>query len=391
MQVARDVPAAADATPRGVFGPLKFEPPPKDGPGEDEAGSDSEPEPELETPPDVDEAGEVSRKRQLDRQLVGASLPNGSPAKRPRLSNGYENGADSATDPMEIDHHADNHAYPSPFEGEPAASPVPHTEGPEQSTQVDKIHELAPDTFFLELSGETCSQRSPARAKEIPIVLLCEWSSQDPSILAAAGTDALARIWTVARTPAPDSSPGHVNGASRPFKNLVENDLPETATVTAMAWNWHGTALALAVDAGQKARISVWSVDGTHVHRFDGQEPPVTKLRWCPDDSGILAIGPENNGTLVSVFSSSSSSSMSYFLEHDHGAEPLDATWITETEFVVCGGDLLISLQCTPHGIVAGRPFQTHEDEAFSQVQFDWRTKTLATSSDKGIIDVSVF
>lgn len=100
------------------------------------------------------------------------------------MNNGYENGADSATTPMEIDHHPDNnHAYPSPLEGEQAASPLPRTEGPDKGTQVEKTHELTQATRFLRLGPDEAaehSEASPTRASENPIVLLCEWNPQDP-------------------------------------------------------------------------------------------------------------------------------------------------------------------------------------------------------------------
>ncbi|OIW27335.1 lish protein [Coniochaeta ligniaria NRRL 30616] len=371
-QAPRDVPATAEAKPTGVFGPLIPEPAHSE---EDDDGEDSEPE-EVEN----------SRKRPVDRQQL-----NGSPVKRQRLSNGYE--AESATDAMEIDHPAEenNHAYPSPLEAEQVVSPTPRTGGPEQGTQVDKVHELSQETTFLRLTTPSqFATTSPVRANDNPIVLHCEWNPRDPAILAAAGTDALARIWTVSRATAPEDMSDHVQGVQRPYHNLVEDDVPPSAGVSAMSWNWDGTAIAIAWEISNKARISIWSADGAHIHRFDGVEPPVIKLRWSPNNALLLGIAPENGGTLATVFSATSASSMSYFLErhnlHEDGA--LDATWTSETEFVLCGGDLLLALRCTDDGIVPSRKFETHSDENFFQVQFDWRSKLLATSSEKGTIDI---
>ena len=399
LQVLEVPPETAETKARGVFGPLKYEPPSRDTEMDDRVDDESDPEPE-----EFHDAS--SRKRPMSREHQ--ALPNGSPAtKRQRLqSNGFENsnGADSATTPMDIDHAADNHAYPSPLEGEQAASPAPHTEGPEQGTQVDKVHELTQETVFLQLGGAepssalSHSSLSPTRANENPIVLHCEWNPKDPSILAAAGTDALARVWTVSRGSAPasatqdnDGMPDHVDGTTRPFKNLLEDEVPRNATVQALAWNWSGDALALAVEVDNKARICVCALDGTNLHRFDGVEPPVIKLRWSPNNDFILGISPENGGTLVTVFSSSMANSMSHFLaDHDLTADPLDITWISETEFILCGGDCLMGLRCTDAGIVPGRRFQTAKDDAFGQVQFDWHTKLVATTSEHGTIDVSV-
>ncbi|KAK0706529.1 WD40-repeat-containing domain protein [Lasiosphaeria miniovina] len=395
QQVSRGVPATAE-TSRGVFGPLKFEPAHKDGEDDieeedDESDADADAEAEADPEPEPEEF-ENPRKRPVDRQHH--ALPNASPAKRQRLSNGHENGADSAT-PMDIDN---NHAYPSPLEGEQAASPLPHTEGPDQGTQVDKVHELTQETVFLRLGVDEASEASPARASENPLVLLCEWNPQDPSILAAAGTDALARVWTIdARGAALESSDregmlGHVSdaGVSRPFMNLVEPDVPKNATVSAMAWNWSGDAIAMSIDIGSKARITIWGRDGTNSHRFEGLESPVIKLRWNPNNDLILGISPEKSSSLITIFSASTGNSISHLVEaHNLDADALDATWISDTDFILCGGDTLISLRHVQgQGITPGRAFATGSEEAFSHVQFDWRGGLIATASDKGHIDI---
>ena len=383
LQAPRDVPATAETTPRGVFGPLKFQPEVLDEDEDDEEDSEAEPEhEELENP----------RKRAVDRQHH-RELSHGSPAKRQRLSNGYENGADSATTPMDIDHHHpdNNHAYPSPLEGEQAESPLLRTEGPSRGTQVEKVRDLTQGTVFLRLGAD----ESSAEAGENPIVLLCEWNPRDPAILATAGTDALARIWTLPCGSAPDSEASHVEPASRSFISIVEEDLPRNATVSALAWSSSGDLIALGTELGNKSRVSIWSVDGTSMHRFDGLDSPVTNLCWSPNNNFLLAISPDvskglgNVGTLIHISSPSMVNSMSYVLDHDLRTDNLDATWISETEFLLCGGDLLASFRCTEQGIVQGKEFHTAKDERFTLVEFDWRSRLVATASDKGYIDVS--
>ena len=383
LQAPRDVPATAEATPRGVFGPLKFQPEVLDEDEDDEEDSEAEPEhEELENP----------RKRAVDRQHH-RELSHGSPAKRQRLSNGYENGADSATTPMDIDHHHpdNNHAYPSPLEGEQAESPLLRTEGPSRGTQVEKVRDLTQGTVFLRLGAD----ESSAEAGENPIVLLCEWNPRDPAILATAGTDALARIWTLPCGSAPDSDASHVEPANRSFVSIVEEDLPRNATVSALAWSSSGDLIALGTELGNKSRVSIWSIDGTSMHRFDGLDSPVTNLCWSPNNSFLLAISPDvskglgNVGTLIHISSPSMVNSMSYVLDHDLRTDNLDATWISETEFLLCGGDLLASFRCTEQGIVQGKEFHTAKDERFTLVEFDWRSRLVATASDKGYIDVS--
>ncbi|KAL2136686.1 hypothetical protein VTI74DRAFT_2097 [Chaetomium olivicolor] len=377
----RDGPATAEAAPRGVFGPLKFQPEVVDEDDEDDEESEAEPEPEeIENP----------RKRAVERRHHH-EVPQGSPAKRQRLSNGYENGADSATTPMEIDHHHpdNNHAYPSPLEGEQAESPLLRTEGPSRGTQVDKVRDLTQGTLFLRLGAE-----DSAEASENPLVLLCEWNPRDPSLLATAGTDALARIWTLPCGAAPDTQTGHVDPARRQFMSIIDEDLPKNATVSAMAWSSSGQLIAVGTELGTKSRVSIWSVDGTSMHRFDGLDSPVTNLCWSPDNNFLLAVSPDvsnglgNAGTLLHISSPSMVNSMSHVIDHDLRSDSLDATWISDTEFVLCGGDLLISFGCTEQGIVQGRKFPSGTDERFSLVEFDPWSKLVATASDKGFIDI---
>lgn len=386
---------------RGVFGLLKFEPSPREEETRevDDEGSEMDAEGDLE---------ELENPRKRPSERPHHALPNGSPAsKRQRLSNGYENGADAATTAMDIDHHdADNnHAYPSPLEREQAQSPLPRTQGPDQGTQLDKVDVLTHQTVFLRLGRDDASGSSTlppaaadtqAQASENPMVLQCVWNPQDPSLLAASGTDALARVWTVSRGTATDdplSDPGHVDDHTRPFRNLFDDDLPRSTVVSAIAWSNNGKSIALAAEMSKEtARICILGIDGTGMQRTDGIEPPVIKLLWSPDDSYVVGIGPEKGGTLLTVLWSSKNQSVSHLVpEHDlYAFCEMDATWISNTEFVVCGGDTLKCLQVTEQGIAPGtRQFNSGQDEAFLRVQYDPHTKLLATASEKGTIDVS--
>jgi transducin (beta)-like 1 len=387
VQVPRDAAPAAEALQVGIFGPLIDRPPQK---VEDDDDAEAE---EVE----------ISRKRAADNRQNQHQL-NGSPAKRQRLSNGYENGADAvATTPMEVDHSGENnnHAYPSPLEGEQAQTPIARTDGFEKGTQVEKVEELATETTFLRLMpdddapdtdslGAVAPSPSPANAENAPILLHCEWNPRNPSTLAAAGTDALARVWTISRATAAEPDSGHVNGVNRPYHNLIDDDTPRNTTVTALAWNWDGTAIAVATEHTNKARINIWAPDGSHMHRFEVSEPPIIKLRWNPNGAALLAIAPDKGGALVTVYHSTTTNTLSYFLPgHDLNNWPLDADWISENEFLLCGGEALLALRCNDSGITLGRSFETREDDAFTRVLFDCRSKLAATSSDKGVLDVS--
>ncbi|KAI0407891.1 WD40-repeat-containing domain protein [Xylaria palmicola] len=396
----------------GVFGPLIAHPPLHQQQAE-ESDDDAEAEPDLDLqhPPALAPAPalpaalsgvevENSRKRQGDRQQQ-SSLLSGSPAKRPRLSNGYENGVDTATTPMELDgqdHQGDNHAYPSPLEGEQAPTPAPRTDGPEQATQVDKVEELASKTTFIPLGSglDDASSLSPVNAlsrvngDSAPVLLHCQWHPRDPSLLAAAGTDALARIWNISRGAAVDPvSDDHVNSTVPDFRTLVEDDVPAKATVTAMSWNSDGSAIAVATDSDSKARLTLWTPEGSHIHHFEVAEPPIIKLRWSPRNTAILAIAPDSGGTLITLYHAHTLNTLTYFLpNHDLSAEPLDAAWTSDSEFLLCGGELFALLRYADGKISEVQKFETREGDSLTQVQYDPLCSLAATCGEKGVVDV---
>ncbi|KAI1388913.1 WD40 repeat-like protein [Hypoxylon trugodes] len=409
QQVPRDAATPTALAELGIFGPLLAHPPLHQQLLEQRQADEMDQDDDAETDTVAAAAAtttsgggdaENNRKRQIDRQQQ-APLLNGSPAKRPRLSNGYENGVDAATTPMELDgqnHHGDNHAYPSPQEGEQAPTPIPRTDGPEQGTQVEKVEELTTETTFIPLGFgvDDAPTSSPTTAlaringESAPVLLHCQWHPRDPTILAAAGTDALARIWNISRGATTDlASNGHVNGVAPNFHTLVEDDIQPRANITAMAWNTDGSAIAIATDSDSKARINLWGPEGAHLQRFEVPEPPVYKLRWNPSGAAILGIAPDNGGALITVYHAPTSNSMTYYLpRHDLDAEPLDVAWTSESEFLLCGGDLLVALKCADGEIAEVKKFETRDGDILTQVQFDSRTSLAATCGDKGYVDI---
>ncbi|KAK0386542.1 hypothetical protein NLU13_6377 [Sarocladium strictum] len=381
-KISQDAAAEAEQLQVGIFGPL-------------------EPHPTAKVEEDDVTAAdgvEESRKR------LQHSLPNGSPAKRPRLSNGFdgaaaEPGAD--TTPMDVDSHQDNHAYPSPGEVDTGPTPATRTEGPDQGTQVDKVEELLPSTTFLKLVDDDASIPAAAEVSEAtatpssppaptgenaPVLLQCEWSPRDPSLLAAAGTDALARVWTVSRVTAPETSQDHV---SPQFHAMLDRSTPKSTTVTALTWASDGERLAIATDAASQSVISVWGLDGTLEQEFEITDLPVIKLSWNPINTALLAISPDKTGAMVAVYDLARSAQHIYPLPgYDIASSPLDATWTSDSDVLLCGGDVLVSLHCTDQGIAQSRKFETRPEDSFRQVLFDWRSKLAATSSDKGNLDL---
>jgi len=402
------VPAAGEAVPQGVFGPLIVQ-----------AARHQDAEDEDEAPEAED--ADLSRKRQIDGQ--SHRMLNGSPAKRPRLSNGYENGtADSAITPMEIDdHHAENnhHAYPSPREGEPAPTPLPRTEGPEQGTQIPKVKNLTAETTYLRLTGdelatgaalgagETSETRGAAvtaaasGANENPVVLHCQWNPKDPRFLAAAGSDALARLWTLTGATAPEPVANHVNGASHPFQRLLDMNEARDTLVTAMSWNGEGNLIAVATSLDNTARVSIWTSDARLELRFNVQEPPVTSLRWSPDSQSILALAPCDGGFMVTVVSTSNQDPVSYSLTRQPGlilgVDPsdasldIDAAWISPDEFVICGGNHFAAYRykAESSSIEKSREYRTQPEDRFMKLRKDRESCWAVTATAQGGLDVS--
>ncbi|KAL7805877.1 WD repeat-containing protein [Trichoderma gracile] len=397
-QMPEDVAAQDESLHNGIFGPLEVQPPAK---VEEDVENDED------APGEEDDEAELSRKRNHN------SLPNGSPPKRPRLDNRCESKSDAATvsTPMDVDqpddhhqddHHQDddqslndNHAYPSPLEGEQVPAIV-RTEGPEQGTQVDKVEQLFAGTTFIRLTDDCATDTAPSPSagpgsgsgsENAPILLQCEWNPTDPSILAAAGTDALARVWTISRATATDQGDHHVSPHAHA---LLDPEAPKTTTVTALAWMSDGSSIAVASDCGgARAAIHLWSAGGEIVQALDVSEPPVVRLLWNPSNTALLAISPENKAdTLVTVHSVATNKSLRYRLPGHSLDTGLDATWTGDSEFLICGGGTFECLTVGETAIQRTRKFETKEDDHFAQVLFDPRSQLVATSSDKGVLDL---
>lgn len=339
------------------------------------------------SPPAVDEQHniEIARKRQIDQRQHAAR--HESPAKRAKLSNGYENGFE--TTPMDVDDntngHSNGHAYPSPQEPERVPTPV-ITNGPERGTQVDKVAELSSDTTFLTLSDDSGSSTS--------VILHCEWNPSNPTILAAAGTEPLVRLWTISRGATSNEPNGHVNGTTPQFRDIVEEEPADLTSVSAFSWSPDGAYIAVATEspAEDMGRVTVWDVNGTFLHTFTGFEAPVISLKWNPAGHLILAVMPDNdgNGTAITVFSANSQVSPSYSLpNHGLANAPLEIIWTGEYEFMVCGGSILWAFQCADGIISLARKYETREDHGLLNIAYDPITRLIATGSESGVVDVS--
>jgi hypothetical protein len=336
--------------------------------------------------PAADEDFENARKRQIDSDQT--QLQCGPPVKKPRLSNGYENGFESTPMDVDDDQNGDENAYPSP---EQVPSPVVVTVGPEQGTQVDKVHELSTETTFLELSDDPSSRNA--------VLLQCEFNPRDPAILAAAGTDALARMWTLSRM-MPDS------GSESPRKpvfasahNLLDESAPSSTTASGLSWSPDGTYVAVSSEPPDdvndgNSKVVFWNTNAVSFAEFNSFESPIICLRWNPSNTACLAISPQDStrSTLITVMFPSTLTSMSYSLpNHVLEQQPLDAAWTSNDEFFICGGDVLQAFHCTEGSLSPGRKYETREGDTLSRLSYDWRSRLLATASESGTIHVCQF
>jgi transducin (beta)-like 1 len=343
--------------------------------------------------PAIDEDDfENVRKRQMeDDQHHNQNGPTG---KRPRLSNGYENGCDSTPkSPMEMDvdeeQNGDGNAYPSP---EQVPSPAVVTSGPERGTQIEKVAELGSETTFLDLSDDSSAKNT--------VLLQCDFSPQDPTILAVAGTDALARMWTLSRNiTAPDLNSNEMetdqpNSPQRPpYLSLLDEGAPSTTNVTSLAWASDGRLIAVASEPidDNAAKIDIWTLEGTSISSFSGLEASVISLQWNPSNTLLLVLSPISltGGILITVWLPTIQESRQYALSGLNATEQnLESVWTSNEEFVLCGGDILQAFHCSEGAISPLRKYETREGHALSKVAFDPHSQLLATASDTGMIDV---
>ena len=345
--------------------------------------------------PGVDEDDfENVRKRQIDDDQHQSQ--NGSFGKRPRLSNGYENGFESTpkSPPVEMDvdedQIGDENAYPSP---EQVPSPAIVTTGPDTGTQIDKTTELGPETTFLDLSDESSAKNA--------VLLQCDFNPQDPTILAVAGTDALARMWTLSRTtPVPvtnynDMDTDEPSPRRPPYLSLLDEGAPPTTNVTSLSWTSDGKLIAVASEPidDTTAKIDIWSQEGTPIASLTGLEASILCLKWNPLDTLLLVLSPISitAGVLITVWLPTTQERRQFSLSGLNGNEQeLQAVWTSNEEFVICGGDMLQAFHCSEGEILPLRKYETREGHALSKVAFDHHLQLLATASDAGMVDVGV-
>lgn len=293
---------------------------------------------------------------------------------------------------MDVDEeqHGDGNAYPSP---EQLPSPVVVTSGPETGTQIEKVSDLGTETTFLDLSDDSSAKNT--------VLLQCDFNPRDATILAAAGTDALARMWTLARvTTAPDLDAGEMDTDQQasperpPYLSLLDEGAPSTTSVTSISWSSDGKLIAVASEQidDNSAKVDIWTLEGISISSFTGLEASVVALQWNPTNTFLLSLSPISltGGVLITVWLPTILESRQYSLTGHNAAEQnLEAVWTSNDEFVLCGGELLQAFHCGEDAISPLRKYETREGHALSKVAFDPHSRLLATASETGMIDVS--
>ncbi|KFY41461.1 hypothetical protein V495_04921 [Pseudogymnoascus sp. VKM F-4514 (FW-929)] len=338
--------------------------------------------------PPLASSDEIANARKRSTEERSQQARQESPAKRTKLSNGYENGIDSTTTPMDLDEAApptaisNGHAYPSPreVEVERVPTPAPVTSGPEKGTQIEKVAELSAETTYLTLAQTSSTNH--------PILLHCEWNPRDPKRLATAGMDTLARLWTVpSRTPSPQID-GHV--PSPAFRDLVDED-EHRAAISAISWTSDGEALAVASDCDGTGKINIWSKDGSRIVQFNSLGyPPVICLRWGASDRTLLALTSTDNkgaSSWATVFTTPNQESATFDLGPNF--QPLDAVWTGPSDFVVCNGESLSGFNLSDEGIITRtKTYDIRKEAGPTSLAYDPHCNLLAAANDDGVIDI---
>ncbi|KAI9681364.1 MAG: hypothetical protein M1817_002647 [Caeruleum heppii] len=331
-------------------------------------------------------------------------------AKRPRRSNGVENGEDAMdVDAPEVNGHvhgpanhlaADasanaNSVVAGPPEDHrtksepptvsmpdvpPTAAPTrPMTNGSSVATQVEKIAELEPETTVLDLSGNRSAS-----------VMMCSWNPVDPACLATAGTSALSRIWNLSLTrPIRSRSPTNVDDKDwnpTPYVDLKEEDRASWM-VTALAWSPDGSYLAIGASDADRiydGRVTVWSKNGALVNVVPTGLDAILCLRWNSVGSVLLGIC---GGLQTSKI----------MLWDPHTADPLDcipleapledACWVHDNSFIVAGGRVL-HVYRIDGGTHLTQSYNVPDDRELWLVRYDPITTTVATCTHGNIVDI---
>ena len=277
-----------------------------------------------------------------------------------------------AVDASEVDAHADDGALQAQPKPNNATLVPTLTNGCSVGVQIDKVAELGPETTVLTVPDKSVTHAA--------------WNPRDPALLATGG-DALCRIWTISG----------IRSAStenpNPFTDLLGSS--ESATVTSMAWSPDGESLAIATHGKSpesQGSVTIRTKAGAIQDELPGGHDWVLNLAWNPTGSLLLGIthSDDTDSTLI-VWDVQSGQFMQPF-ELENAV--MDATWVDDRKFLLCGQSLIAESVIENQGIDALQ--SRSEPDAhygWTKIRYDPITHTTAiVAEDSGtlaLIDAS--
>ena len=251
----------------------------------------------------------------------------------------------------------------------PAEPVVPRlTTGPSVGTQVEPVIELASQTAVLDTG--------------VGDVLYSVWSPNDPTKLATAGSDALARFWKFTW---PDASSAHELQSSK-VDTFDQNGVPWV--VSSLAWHPTGSKIAVAVynnDNLFENEVAVWRDTGEILAMYPKSAMPILDLRWSPSGSVLVAVCASDTGSEAYLWNPITTAvidciTLSEGVEH--------VRWIDDDRFFLIGSRL-VELHClNGRRTTLLRRYDIPHQGDITLTQQDLITQKLATVTAEGVIDV---
>ena len=236
------------------------------------------------------------------------------------------------------------------------------TNGVSVGVQSDKVAELGPETTVLSVPDRTIN------------VTHTLWNPRDPTCLVTGG-EKLCRIWTLSRMSTASSS-------STQYNDLLEPS--DSGTITSMAWKPDGEYLAVATRSSNPdvgGTVDIRTKSG-HIHdELPGGQEWVLNLAWNP--SGTLLLG-------ITHSDSSESTLIVWDIKTGQTMQPfelqkaiIDATWIDDHKFAVCGHDLIAESVIDGQSIIALRNRGDVEgNQEWNMIRYDAITNTTAIAAE---------
>tara|TARA_R110002003_G_scaffold41_8_gene2873 strand:- start:12280 stop:13785 length:1506 start_codon:yes stop_codon:yes gene_type:complete len=300
-----------------------------------------------------------------------AKQPNGvEPRPEPDLNGDAmeieQNGATHVTNSVR----AESEAAASDAES-PSVAEIPISTlsiGADAEIQTEVIADLAPETIFV--------PRSSAFER---VVEHTSWGPAESPVLLAAGKSLL-QVHLVGHEPTDHNSPPVRTGdVHLPINNF---------DITALCWQSHGEFTVSAReeclnDVGEKTmadRLIVLVDGGTKSHVMSSTAGLVNTLRWNAEKELLLSISTDGEKGSIKVWKGYEDSIPAWTDFTDTAI--FDASWISETAFVVCGIELF-KIYEVGESLTTQRTLDTHV--TWETVKFDASSGIIAALGMEGM------